>query len=61
MAEYYLLKHENGRVTARRAEYHPKNNMYYVFGPVDLYDLPIPEIRMAIDVQKAVDRYRSET
>jgi len=31
-----------------------------IFGQVELYDLPIPEIRMAVDVQKVVEKYRSD-
>jgi len=59
MAEFYLLKHEEGKVTARQVS-KDRNGHWQEFGKVDLYDLPIPEIHMAIDVQAAVEKHRSK-
>jgi len=59
MAEFYLLKHEEGKVTASRVD-KDRNGHWQEFGKVELYDLPIPEIHMAIDVQAVVEKYRSK-
>ena len=58
MAEYYILKHDGGKVTAQRARINTRTKHWELFGKVDIYDLPIPEIRMAIEVQKVVERHR---
>ena len=59
MTEYYLLKYEDGKVTVRQVD-KDRHGHWWEFGKVELYDLPIPEIRMAIDVQAVVEKYRSE-
>ena len=60
MPDHYLLIHEDGKVTARRAKMNKQTKHWEIFGQVELYDLPIPEIRMAVDVQKVVEKYRSD-
>ena len=59
MAEYYLLKYEDGKVTGCQVD-KDQNGRWWEFGRVELYDLPIPEIHMAIDVQAVVEKYRSK-
>ena len=59
MAECYLLTDEGGKVTAKRIRKN-RNGHWETFGSVPLLDLPIPEIRLAIEMQKLLERHRSE-
>jgi hypothetical protein len=63
MPEYFIIAHGDGptgKVTARRAEKHPSNGMFSASGSVEIFDLPIPELALAIDVLKAVEKHRSK-
>ena len=58
MSEYYLLTHENGKVSARRVKKN-RSGHWEAFGKVELYDLPIPEIRMAVEIQAVIEKHRN--
>lgn len=59
MPEHYLLTDDNGKVTAKRIKKN-RSGHWAEFGRVEIWDLPIPEIRMAIDVRKVVEMYREK-
>ena len=60
MPEYFLITQEDGRdgkVTAQRVR-KDRNKHWETFGIVELWDLPIPEIQLAIAMKALVERYR---
>ena len=60
MPEHYLLTHDGDRVTAQRVR-KDRNQHWQVFGKVDLYDLPVAEIRMAVEIQEVIEKHRRKT
>ena len=59
MPDHYLLIHEDGKVTARRIKKN-RSGHWEAFGKIELWDLPIMEIRMSVEIQKIVEKFRSE-
>ena len=59
MTEHYLLTDDGGRVTAKRIK-RDRNKHWQEFGRVDLFDLPVPEIRMAVEVQAVIEKFRQK-
>ena len=60
MSEYFLIEHcdgPNGKVTCKRAS-KDRNGHWQEFGRVEIWDLPVPEIRLAVEILALVEKYR---
>jgi len=59
MAEHYLLTDDGGKVTAKRIKKN-RSGHWEAFGSVELYDLPLDDLRIGVETRMLVERHGSK-